>query len=50
MCEESDNQESRQERRTRKIQIIYNSPSQDVRRQSLQAPITPIRKSAGAHL
>jgi hypothetical protein len=49
MCEESDNEESRQGRRIRKNQSIYRGPSQDVRRQDLQAPSTPSRKSAGAH-
>jgi hypothetical protein len=49
MCEESENDEARQERRTRKIQSIYRGPSQDARRQALQAPSTPIRKSSGAH-
>jgi hypothetical protein len=49
ICEESENDESRQERRTRKIQSIYRGRSQDVRRQALQAPSTPSRKSAGAH-
>jgi hypothetical protein len=49
MCEESENDESRQERRTRNIQSIYRGPYQDVRRQALQAPSTPSRKSAGAH-
>jgi hypothetical protein len=49
MCEESESDESRQELCTRKIQSIYRGPSQDVRRQALQAPNTPIRKSAMAH-
>jgi hypothetical protein len=49
MCEESDNEESRQVRRIHKNQSIYRGPSQDVRRQDLQPPSTPSRKSVGAY-
>jgi hypothetical protein len=49
MCEECENEESRQERRIHKNQRIYRGPSQDVRRQDLQAPSTPSRKSTGAY-
>jgi hypothetical protein len=49
MCEESDNEESRQERRIHKNQIIYRGPSQDARMQDLHATSTPSCKSARAY-
>jgi hypothetical protein len=49
MCEESESEESRQERCIHKNQSNYRGPSQDVRRQDVQAPSTPSRKSSGAY-
>jgi hypothetical protein len=48
MCDEYENEESRQVRRIHKNQSIYRGLSQYVRRQDLQPPSTPRRKSTGA--